>query len=225
MKKYMKKFHFINIIIILTLIITPLSVLASLPTTTDFDRHNYYPTDGFRAGGYHAVRDNAIYDGYMNMSHTGGTREFNIDTYNIKNVTLDFDLMFERRSFLFGWGDVTWQDAVDSLNGRIFINITTDGTLNSMRFVDQPNVYVRVLKDGEVYRGWNRLSDTEIDTNGFEAGSYEVIIEFQDLMTTFDIVEFLLEVLLIVGVILVIYNTFRRTMFGDGGEYYRRVWK
>jgi len=223
--KITKRFHIINIIIFFSLILLPLSVLASVPTTTDFDRHNEYPTDGFRDGGYYAVRDNSSIMGYMNMSHTGGTPSFEIETYNIQNVTLDFDLMFEKRSFLFGWATVTWEDAVDSLGNDIFINITTDGTLNSMRFVDQPNVWVRVWKNNTIYKGWELLSDVELDSTGFSAGTYEIIIEFQDSMTIYDILSLVLQVMIVVGIILLIIRSLRSVLFGDDGNYYRRAWK
>lgn len=220
-----KRWHIVNIIIIFSLVILPLSVLASVPTTTSFDRHNNYPTDGFRAGGYYAIRDNSSYNGFMNMSHIGGTNNFTIETYNIQNVTLDFDLMFEERSFLFGWASVTWEDAVDSLGNDIYINITSDGTLNSLKFVDQPNVWVRIWKNDTLYRGWERLSDVEVDSIGFGAETYEIRIQFQDSMTAEDIFSLLLQFIMIIGVLWIIYRMVKRMLFGDDGDYYRRTWE
>jgi len=220
----LKKIYFVNISIILFMIIIPSMVLASIPTSTSFDRHNTYELDGYRDGGYYAIRDNPLIDGYMNMSHIGGTNIFNITTYNIKNVTLDFELMFERRSFLFGWVDVTWQDVVDSLGNNITINIITDGKLENMQFVDQPNVWVKIWKDGEVYKGWNILSDIELDSTGLDSGSHIVIIQFQQSMTLIDIIKFLLSVLIIIGIVKVIFDLIKSILLGDNGDYYKRAW-
>ena len=218
------KFYLVNVFIIILMIITPMTVLASVPTTTSFDRHNTYMLDGFRDGGYYAVRDNPLKAGYMNMSHVGGTNVFNITTYNIKNLTLDFDLMFERRSFLFGWATVTWEDAVDSLGDNITINIITDGKLTDMRFVDQPNVFVKVWKNGTVYRGWEHLSDVEIDSTGFTSGNHNVVIQFYDTITFNDLMNLLLWLIVIIGLLWLIYRMIRGVLFGDNGDYYMRVW-
>lgn len=219
------RWHITNILILFCLVMLPIGVLASVPTTTSFDRHNIYETDGFRAGGYYAVRDNSSYNGFMNMSYVSGTSNFTIETYNIQNVTLDFDLMFERRSFLFGWASVTWEDAVDSLGNDIYINITSDGTLNSLKFVDQPNIWIKVWKNDTLYRGWERLSDVEVDSNGFGAETYEIRIQFQDSMTAEDIFALLLQFIMIIGVLWIIYRMIKRMLFGDDGDYYRRTWR
>ena len=218
-----RKFYIVNILIIFSLIILPLSVLASLPTTTDFDRHNVYPTDGFRAGGYYAVRSNSTFNGTMNMTHTGGTREFNIETYNIENLTLDFDLMFERRSYLFGWGDVTWEDAVDSLGNDIYINITTDGNLENLRFVDQPNVWIKVWKNGTEYLGWQHLEDLEVDTNGLDSGNHTIRLQFEDSMTIEDILIWLLQIIIIFGLFVLLIRYIRAGIFGEE-DYYTSFW-
>lgn len=223
--KTTKRFILVNLFILFTLIILPISVMATMPTTTSFDRHNIYSEDGYRGGGYYAVRSNLTYNGTMNMTHVGGSNTFIIETYNINNMTLDFDLMYERRSYLFGWDEVTWDEAVDYLGNDIYINISTDGTLESLRFVDQPNVWVKVWKNDTVYRGWMLLSDVEIDSEGFEAGDYIIRIQFQDSMTIYDILSLVLQVMVIVGIFLLIYSSIKRIFYYDEGDYYMRVWK
>ena len=221
--KTTKRFILVNLFILFTLIIAPLTVMASMPTTTSFDRHNVYPEDGYRGGGYYAVRSNSTYNGTMNMTHVGGSNTFNIETYNIENITLDFDLMYERRSYLFGWANVSWEDAVDSLGNDIYINISTDGNLDNLRFVDQPNVWIKVWKNDTVYLGWQHLEDLEVDINGLEAGNHTIRLQFEDSMTLEDVVIWVLELAIVFGLLVLILRYVRTGLFGEE-DYYMRFW-
>lgn len=218
-----KTWHLINIIILFSLVIVPLGVLASIPTTTSFDRHNVYETDGFRAGGYYVIRQNSTYDGFMNMSYTGGTNNFNITTYNIENITLDFDLMYQERSYLFGWATVTWEDAVSSLGETIYITINSDDGINSLRFVDQPNERVRIKIDGEIYRDYAKLEDVEIDLNGIESGTHLVVIEFDHVYSIYNILIGLFQIAAVIGIITLIIRYIRVIISGND-DYYMEFW-
>jgi len=209
----------INVVIFITLILLPSLVLASLPTTTAFDRHNVYVLDGFRDGGYYVIRQNSSYTGFMNMSHDGGNNNiFNITTYNIENITLDFDLMFERRSFLFGWMNISWEDAVASLGDDIYININSSDGLSALRFADQPNTIVRVSLDGVVIRDWARMEDIEIYTDDISSGQHEVLIEFQPYGYFTDFLVFII----LIGIVILIIKWVHWILFYDEGEYYNR---
>lgn len=216
--KYMK----INTIIFIALILIPSIVLASIPTATAFNRENVYELDGFRAGGYYIIRQNASYDGFMNISYSGGNNNiFNITTYNIENITLDFDLMYERHDFLFGWTNITWEDAVTTLGNDIIININSTDGLSEMRFVDQPEVIVKIWLDREVIQDWGRLEDVEIYTDDLAPGNHEVLIEFQPFQTLVDNLIFLLQFAVLIGITLLIIRWIRRALFFDEGEYYK----
>ncbi len=214
-----RKWHITNAIILFCLIIMPMVVLASVPTTTSFDRHNEYVMDGFRDGGYYAVRDNPAITGYMNMSHIGGTNIFNITTYNIANITLDLDLMYAQRSSLFGWGVVSWEDAVASLGEEITININSDDGLDELRFVDHPEVQIQVLKDGLVYQAYGNLQDVEIEVNPLDAGQTQIILQFDFADSLFDLVYSMLLILIVVGFVSLIIRFIQRAMFYDGSYY------
>lgn len=211
--------HMVNIIILVCMVIVPMVVLASVPTTTSFDRHNTYEMDGFRDGGYYAVRQNSLQEGYMNMSHVGGTNEFNISTYNIDNITLDMDLMFERRKFLFGWQEVGWQEMVASLGNEIVINIDSYDGINELRFTDNPNVKVQILRDGEIYQDWAVLESTEIEITPLESGTTQVIIKFDQFYSTYELLYSLLILIIILAIILLIARYIHRALFYDGSYY------
>ena len=219
------RFMKINIIIFATLIILPSLVLASIPTPTAFDRENVYSLDGFRPGGYYVIRQNASQDGFMNMTSDGGNNIFNITTHNIENVTLDFDLMYQERSLLFGWGNVTWEDAVASLGDDIYINIDSQDGLSELRFTDHPEVIVRITLDGIVIRDWARLEDVEIHTDDISSGQHEVLIEFQPFQTLVGNLMYLLQFVIVIGIMILIARWVYRALFYDDGEYYKSHWE
>lgn len=214
-----RRWHITNIIIIFSMIITPMVVLASIPTTTSFDRHNTYIMDGFRDGGYYVIRQNPAITGYMNMSHIGGTNEFNITTYNIANITLDLDLMFEQRKTLFGWDTVSWGEMVSSLGGEIIINVNSADGLDELRFVDNPEVRVKVLKDGVIYQPYGTLNDLEIEITPLDAGQTQVILQFDLADSLYDVVYSLLLIIIILGIVSVIYRYFKMALWHDGSYY------
>lgn len=214
-----RRWHITNLIIIFSMIITPMVVLASVPTTTSFDRHNEYVMDGFRDGGYYAVRQNPAVTGYMNMSHIGGTNEFNITTYNIANITLDLDLMYERRKTLFGWDSVSWEEMVSSLGDEIVININSADGLNELRFVDNPDIQVQVLKDGLVYQPYGNLQDVEVEVNPIDAGQIQVTLQFDFADSLYDLIYSLMLIIIIIGIFSVIYRYFKRALWYDGTHY------
>lgn len=214
-----KKWHITNIVILFSLVITPVVVLASIPTTTSFDRHNEYVMDGFRDGGYYVIRQNPAITGYMNMSHIGGTNEFNITTYNIANITLDMDLMYAQRRSLFGWDTVSWEDAIGSLGDEIIININSTDGINELRFIDNPDVTVQVYKDGEIYQIYGDLKDVEIEMNPLESGQTQVILSFDFSESIYDFLLAFLQLLIILGLISLIYRMFKRALWYDGSYY------
>ncbi len=218
-----RRFHTINILILITLIIVPSLALASVPTTTSFDRENEYDFDGFRDGGYYVIRHNSSNRGFMNMSHVGGTNIFNITSNNIKNLTLDLDDMFDRRSWLFGWGNVSFADMTDALNGRIVINLnSTDSGIEELRFVDHPNVYVMVWVDDVVVRDWSELEDVEIYSENLNS---EIVLDFSIGYSTYFIMSNLLILAVLVGVSWLALRLVWRALFWDGTiymEYWRK---
>lgn len=219
-----KRFHIINVAIIISFIFLPMTVLASVPASTSFDRHNTYLLDGYRDGGYYAVRHNSGVAGYMNMSHVGGTRDFNITSYNIKNLTLDMDLMFSQRKWLFGWDTVTWEDMVSSLGDRIVINLDcSEYGIGQIDFIDHPEVNVKVYVDGEVYRDWSPLGETEIYTDGFNVGETQIILEFDIYDTVFDMMVFILELIIVIGIMVIVLRALG-SIFAPEQSYYKKYW-
>jgi len=214
-----RRWHMINLAIFLSMIVVPLMVMASVPTTTSFDRHNVYRLDGFRDGGYYVERHDPATTGYMNMSHVGGTTEFTIEAYNIKNITLDMDLMFERRKSLFGWGNVSWEEMVSALGGEITIHINTTDPIEELRFVDNPDVMVQVKKDGLVYQPWGRLNDVEIEIDPLDSGESVVVLQFDQSISIYDILYSLLMVVILFGLIFLIVRYLNRTLYYDGSYY------
>ncbi|MCK4545032.1 hypothetical protein KAU43_05795 [candidate division WOR-3 bacterium] len=214
-----RKWHLTNIIIIFSMIITPMVVLASVPTSTSFDRQNTYVMDGFRDGGYYAERQNPAITGYMNMSHISGTNEFNITTYNINNITLDIDLMFERRKALFGWGSVSWEDMVSSLGNDIVINIDSADGINELRFVDNPDVMVQVYKNDEIYQVYGDLQGVEIEINPLESGQTQILLKFDFTESTYDLLYSILVVIIILGIVGFLIRIFKRALWHDGTYY------
>lgn len=194
-------------------------VLASVPTTTSFDRHNVYVMDGFRDGGYYAERDNPAITGYMNMSHIGGTNIFNITTYNIANITLDINLMFERRKTLFGWDNVSWADMVASLGGEIIINIHSDDGLNELRFINNPDVRVQVKRDDIIYQPYAYLHEVEIEVNPIDAGQTQVILQFEQMDSMYDLLIGILQLVIIIGLLVLVARYFQRALWHDGSYY------
>jgi len=210
----------INAVIFILLIILPSIVLASIPTPIAFDRDNTYELDGYRPGGYYVIRQNPALNGSMNISYSGGDgNTFNITTDNIENITLDFDLMYGERSFLFGWGNITWEDAVASLNNRIHININNTDGLSELRFVDQPDLIVRISLNDIVIHDWDRLEDIIIYTNN-TTGDNQVLIEFQPFQTLVGNLMSLLQFIVFFGIMFLVLRWIHRALFYDEGEYY-----
>jgi len=214
-----RRWHMINLAIFLSMIVVPLMVMASVPTTTSFDRHNVYRLDGYRDGGYYVERHNPATTGYMNMSHIGGTNEFTIEAYNIKNITLDMDLMFERRKSLFGWDNVSWEEMVSALGGEIVININTTDPIEELRFVDNPDVRVQVKKDGLVYQPWGRLGDVEIEADPVDSGVTVVVLQFDQVTSLYDLLYSLLVIVIILGLGVLLARYIHRALFFDGRYY------
>ena len=218
-----RRWHVTNVVILVAMIIIPSIVLASVPTTTSFDRQNIYYSDGYRDGGYYAVRHDPAVTGFMNMTHVGGTNVFTIESYNIKNITLDMDLMFEQRKALFGWDNVTWEDMVSSLGNEIVINVDSADGIDSLRFIDHPNVAVQVKVDGEIHRTYATLGGVEVDSNTLGVGDTQVILQFDAYQSLYDIMLSLLAVIIVLGIILMVVRSTKRVLFYDG-TYYKSFW-
>lgn len=224
MHKSGRRWHTVNILIIALMIVVPSVVLASLPTTTSFDRHNLYDFDGYRDGGYYVVRKNASIQAFMNMSHVGGTNEFNITSYNINNITFDLDLMFERRRNLFGWDSVSFEEMVSALNHRIIINLDSVDGIEALRFVDHPEVNVMVWVDGVIVRDWERLEDIEVYLDGLPSGQSEIILDFGIGWTFYDAIWNMMILVIFIGVIFIVLRMINRALFYDG-SYYKSFWR
>jgi len=214
-----KTWYLVNIIVLFSLVIVPMGVLASIPTTTSFDRHNEYVMDGYRDGGYYAVRQNPAITGYMNMSHIGGTNEFTIETYNIENITLDLELMYENRRHLFNWTTVSYEDMIASLDGQIIIHVNSSDGINELRFVDHDGVACQVYRDGEIYQPFVELADVKVETNPIGSGYTQVILEFDGIESTYDILSMLLQIAIIFGMLILVGRYLQKALFFDGSYY------
>ena len=223
MHKSPKTWHLINVIIIALMIVVPTVVLASLPTTTSFDRHNLYDFDGYRDGGYYVVRKNSSVQAFMNMSHVGGTNEFDITSYNINNITFNLDLMYERRRNIFGWGSISFEEMISALNGRIIINLDSVDGLEAMRFVDHPEVNVMVWVDGVVVRDWSVLQDVEVYLDGLPSGQTKIILDFGIGWTFYDAIWNIGIFVITIGVIFMVLRLINMALFHDG-NYYKSFW-
>lgn len=213
----------VYVVVIISLMLIPQLVVAILPSSTSYNRYNTYELDGYRNGGYYIERHNPTINGTMNITYNGNN--FTIETENIANMILDFDLMYEKRSFLFGWASITWREIVSMLDNTIYITINNTDDIDQLTFADQPNVRVKVTTDGIVTHDWVRLNDVEFHNDTLSSGSHVVIIEFNRYLSTLDLLIDLLVLIVFIFVVFIIIKGLRDALYGDKGEYYEKFGK
>jgi len=191
------------------------------PHSDGFVRREVYTADGYRPAGYYVVRQDSARNGYINITHPENSRIFYIETYNIQNLTLNFEEMYIQRNFLFGWVNVTWYDAVSTLDViDIYIN-TSDG-IDSLTFREYPDVQFSVYVDDELYTNYTE-SAGEIGTDiPLPPGDYDVTIKvIRTPITVYGILVNLLYVIVVLSLGYIIIK-WTRAIFEDesktGGE-------
>jgi len=203
----------------------PQLVVALLPPSTSYNRFNTYEMDGYREGGYYIERHDPNINGTMNITYDGAVNNFTIETDNIAIIMLDFDLMYEKRSFLFGWVTLSWHTIVSSLDNTIYITINNDEDLEQMKFIDQPDARVKITVDGVVTHEWVRLNDVEFHNDTLSAGTHVVKIEFNRYLSSLDILTDVMVLFIFIWILFFIVKWLRDALYGDRGDYYNKFGK
>lgn len=204
-------------ILVVLIIALPLILIVDTPTTDSFDRQNVYTTDGYRDAGYYAVRHNPTINGFVNITHPGGTNIVYIETNNIQNVTLSLETMYSNRNFLFGWIDISWLDAVKSVNEIVLYINTTDG-IDEFQFTDYPGTWFKVTVDGSELYDWTRAYPNERTEVGLTAGNHIVTLDLMRApVTLYDIFVELFEVIIMLAVVYFIMQIMKSAMGSTKG--------
>ena len=205
-------------LLVVLLILLPLVIIVATPNTASFDRRNVYSTDGYKPAGYYIIRRDAGQDGFINITHPEGSNEFYIETDNIQNVTLNLETMYGNRNYLFGWIDITWLDAVKSVNNIVIYTNSTDG-IDEFTFTEYPEVWFRVTVDDVEMYDWTKLNSTDRTEPGLSSGSHVVVLELMRApITLYDALIALLQISMVLammyGVLKIVISTFEVTPGG-----------
>lgn len=206
------KFTWTFTLVLVLLMALPLLLVVTMPSTDSFSRQNEYPLGGYRAAGYYVERVNPTVTGYINVTHPGGTNIMYIEMYNIKNVTLDMDTLYENRNTLFGWVNITWVDAVRSVS-ELVLYVNTTHEVESFSFVDYEEVWMQVDVDGTIRDKWMLVSSNVYTGNGLSVGNHIVTISINRApVSWFDAMIWLVQISIMLSVFYLIFKIFKQSI-------------